>query len=252
MTISDAQIIAYVDGELDAQGRAEVEAAAAADPGIAAALARHQALRRRVADAHADALHEPAPPHLEALIRNAAPPRGPAEVVDIAARRAQRARQASGAAAAARPWALLAAGFGAGVLCVGLLLSRSQGLYAAHGRALRAEGQLARALDRDLASDPEAAKGPIRVGLSFKARDGRYCRTFTAADARSLSGVACREGPGWDIRAAVFTRPTPAEGPYRTAAAATPAPILTAVQGLIDGAPLDARAEAAARAHGWR
>lgn len=250
MTISDAKVIAYVDGELDAEGRVEVEAAAAADPTIADALSRHEALRQRVADAHA--LHEPTPPDLEALIRNAAPRQRAAEVVDIAARRAQRARQASGAAAAARPWALLTAGFCAGMLVVGLVTDRSPGLYAAHGRELTAEGQLARALDRDLPSDPEAGRGPIRVGLSFKSRDGRYCRTFTAADAASLAGMACREGGAWDVRAAVFVRPTSAAGPYRTAAASTPAPILTAVQDLIDGAPLDARAETEARAHGWR
>lgn len=246
MTVSETKIIAYVDGELDAQGRAEVEAAAASDPEVAAALRRHQALRRRIAGAHAEALEEPAPARLEALIRNAGP-RGPAEVVDLAARRAQRATTR-----AARPWALLAAGFAAGAVMVAMFASRPAGLYATHGRELVAEGRLAGALDRQLASDP-AARGPIRVGLSFKARDGRYCRTFTADSGAALSGLACREGRAWAIRTAVFGGTQPAQGgPYRTAGSATPAPVLSAVQDLIEGAPLDAKGEAQARANGWR
>jgi hypothetical protein len=169
-------------------------------------------------------------------------------VVDLAARRASRSRPAFGGAA--RPWALLAAGVAAGVLVVSLFTNRSPGLYSTHGRELVAQGGLAQALDRNLASAPESA-APIRVGLSFKARDGRYCRTFTVA-ASSLAGLACREGLAWDIRAAVFTRSASTEGAYRTAAASTPAPIVAAVQDLIEGSPLDAKGEAEAKARGWR
>jgi hypothetical protein len=248
MTIPEEKIIAYVDGELDADSRAEVEAAAAADPDVTAALLRHRTLRRRLAEAHADVLHEPPPAALEALIRGAELRRGPAEIVDLSARRAQRSRPTL--TRRAQPWALLAAGFGAGLLVMGLVLGRPTGFYAAHDGQLTARGQLARTLDRELASDAAAGAGPVRIGLSFKARDGRYCRTFTAP--ASLTGVACREGPSWNIRAAVFAGPTPAETPYRTAAAGAPAPVLSAVQDMIDGAPLDAGAEKAARARGWR
>jgi hypothetical protein len=247
MTIPVEKIMAYVDGELDADSRAEVEAAAAADPDVAAALSRHEALRRRVADAHADVLHEPPPAELEALIRGANLRQGPPEVVELSARRAQRSRPTL---TRAQPWALLAAGFAAGLLVMTVFANRSPALYTTHGRQLTAQGQLARALDHDLASDPAASAGPVRVGLSFKARDGRYCRTFNAAPA--LAGVACREGPAWNIRTAVFTQSKPAETPYRTAAATTPAPVLSAVQDMIDGAPLDAGAEKGAQARGWR
>jgi len=262
MTISEDKIIAYVDGELAPEERAEVEAAAAAEPEIAAALAQHQALRGRLEGVHADVLEEPAPAHLEALIRGSGPrpqpvpepapkpaPK-PAEVVDLAARRAQRAKAA--VRDSARPWALLAAGFAAGVVITGLFAGRPAELFATHGHVLVAEGRLAQALDRDLASDPRSASGPVRVGLSFKARDGGYCRTFSTEAQAALAGVACRKGEAWTIRAAVFNPPAPPQGAYRTAASAAPAPVLSAVQDLIDGAPLDAQAEAQARAHGWR
>jgi hypothetical protein len=133
-----------------------------------------------------------------------------------------------------------------------LFPGRPAGLYATHGGVLVAEGGLARALDRDLASDPRSASGPVRVGLSFKARDGGYCRTFIADGTAAMAGVACRKGQAWAIRTAVFNPPAPSEGAYRTAASAAPAPVLSAVQDLIDGAPLDAQAEAQARARGWR
>jgi hypothetical protein len=250
MTVSEDKIIAYVDGELAPEDRAEVEAAAAAEPEVAAALAQHQALRRRLAGVHADVLEESVPAHLEALIRAAGPRPESAEVVDLAARRAQRTKSAL--RGGARPWALLAAGFAAGAVITGLFAGRPAELYATHGHVLVAEGRLARALDRDLASDPKSASGQVRVGLSFKARDGGYCRTFVTEAEAPMAGVACRKGQAWAIRTAVFNPPAPPEGDYRTAASAAPAPVLSAVQDLIDGAPLDAQAEARARARGWR
>ncbi len=59
--ISFEMLSAYVDGELDAADAAHVAAAAAADPKLATAIARLQALRASVADGIPDFVHLPTP-----------------------------------------------------------------------------------------------------------------------------------------------------------------------------------------------
>ena len=56
MKFSQEDLMAYADGELDAETRAAVEAAMAEDPSIAAEVARHRALRDRVHGAFAGTL----------------------------------------------------------------------------------------------------------------------------------------------------------------------------------------------------
>jgi hypothetical protein len=253
MSLSETTLAAYVDGELDAAGRAEVEAAAKTDPEVRAALARHQVLRGRLAQTYDPVLEEPAPEELEAFIRAAVGRAGaPAGIIDLAARRQARAATPPPSGGIPR-WAAMAACFVCGVLvAAGGLTMNSPGLIRAQGRELLAQGLLARALDHDLASDPHPTSRIVRVGLSFRAHDGAYCRTFSAADGAPLSGVACRDKANWTLRAATFSGGAPSRSAYRTAASEIPPAVMTAVDGLIDGAPLDAQGEAAARAKGWR
>ena len=65
----------------------------------------------------------------------------------------------------------------------------------------------------------------------------------------SVAGLACRRGEDWTLE--VLAAAPVAEGEVRTAAA-MPLPVLQAVDAAIDGEPLDAAAEAAARDAGWR
>jgi hypothetical protein len=109
-----------------------------------------------------------------------------------------------------------------------------------------AQGALARALDGQLAAD----QGAIRIGISFKTADGRYCRTFQSAPDR-LAGLACRGDGRWIVRTVTASAPT-AEAAYRTAGDETPPEVLAAVDQALAGEPLDAKAERAARDHGWR
>jgi RNA polymerase sigma-70 factor, ECF subfamily len=93
MKYSDEILMAYADGELDEATRAEIDAAAAADPAVAAAIARHRQLRERLRAGFDRVLDEPVPRRLvEALdasadaeraagpaplpMRHAAPPAG--------------------------------------------------------------------------------------------------------------------------------------------------------------------------------
>ncbi|MFN3843995.1 MAG: zf-HC2 domain-containing protein, partial [Rehaibacterium terrae] len=61
MRISDERLMAYVDGELDAAQAAQVEAAIAADPALAAAVARQRRLRERLRAAFDPVLDQPVP-----------------------------------------------------------------------------------------------------------------------------------------------------------------------------------------------
>ncbi|HZZ34508.1 MAG TPA: zf-HC2 domain-containing protein [Caulobacteraceae bacterium] len=236
MSFTDERLSAYVDGELDEPARAEVEAAIAADPALAERVATHRRLRLRLSDAYAGALDEPIPDAWTQLTRSA-----PSPIVDLARERARRRP-----APAWTGWAAIAASLAAG-LVIGRLVLPSQGLISGAGASMIARGPLDRALTEQLASAQAGA--PIRIGLSYRSNEGRYCRTFQAR--AGLAGLACREGDAWRVRMAVSQPPAP-RTEYRTAGAETPAAVLSLVDETIAGEPLDARAEAAARARHWR
>lgn len=244
--LKDQALMAYVDGELDETQRQALEASIAGDPQLAREVERQRALRAGVQGAFADVLDEPVPDRLTALIAREAADDEPLVLRPQFGARKPRTRSFHAA-----QWAAIAAslvlgagiGLAAGAFGPGLL---DPAPIATEGGRMVARGALAKALDGQLAAD---AAGEVQVGLSFRARDGAYCRTFRVAQAQT-AGVGCRQGEGWTVRA---TADAPAgQGDYRTAASATPAPILAAVEELIAGEPLDAAQEAAARARGWR
>ncbi|HKT76108.1 MAG TPA: anti-sigma factor, partial [Sphingobium sp.] len=109
---------------------------------------------------------------------------------------------------------------------------------------LRAQGQLASALDSQLASTQQDAA--IRIGLSFQRKGGGWCRSF---DGKSLAGVACRNEQGWQVQQ--LLPGTEQASAYRQASSGDPR-IMATVDALIDGTPADANQEAAAKAKGWR
>jgi hypothetical protein len=222
----DLTIAAYVDGELDADARARFEAELTHDPSLAVEVAAQRRLRDRLAAAYDPVLAEPVPLNLKLA----------AEATnDRPARRFGLPQ-----------WAAVAASLVVGVL-VGRMVPPQppQGPFTTEGGAMAARSELAQALDRRLT----AQAGPIRVGLSFQANDGRYCRTFQSARDR-LAGLACRDDERWQVH--TVTTWAPAATDYRTAGAETPPEILAAIDALIAGEPLDAAAEHAARQRGWK
>ncbi|MDP1631738.1 MAG: zf-HC2 domain-containing protein [Caulobacter sp.] len=238
MTVTDEMLMAYVDGELDADTAAAVEAAAAADAALAGRLAGQRLLAGAVAGAFADIAQEPVPDRLIDAVRA-----GRADtVVSLDAARQRRAPPAWG-------WI---SGIAAGVvggLVIGLTLPHGGDPLV--GGDMRARGALASALDAQLASAPP--KGAlVQVGLTFRSKDNRYCRTFTVTRGEGPAGLACRDGDTWIVRMAVPRAGGRAAGDYRTAAAETPPAVIAAVEDMITGESLDARAEAAAKAEGWR
>ena len=247
MKIDDRKLIAYVDGELDAAGRAEVEAAVAADPVLGVRLDEHRLLRGKVAGAYARVADESVPARLMAAAQAGA--RANADnVVKLADRRKPPPPPKVSRPVAWPAWGSMAATLMVGVVA-GYLLSQQTPAAMAPGfdGALVARGGLAKALDNNLS----ATSGPVRLGLSFKTADARYCRTFQV-DAQRTAGIACREGARWVARMTTEA-PRPAQGfDYRTAATATSPAVLAAVDAMIEGEPLDRQGEIAAKARRWR
>ncbi len=232
MAIDDEKLMAYADGELDPTESAQIEGAIAADPALRDRVEAHRRMRTRLSASFEGVLEEPVPERLLAAARGEK--RG--EVVDLAARRTARWP-------AARRWGAMAASLAAGLLIGVGVMNAQTPLIAVTGDGMSARGALARALDTQLASDQESA---VRIGLSFRAQDGDYCRTFELAE-RETAGLACRAGNGWTVEMT-----TAHEGGGEVRQAAAPAEILNAVDAMIDGEPLDADSEARARDAGWR
>lgn len=185
---------------------------------------------RRLSAAFDGVLNEPVPERLNALLAEPAP-----QVVDLGAVRAQRRGMSSWAA-----WGGMAA-----TLVLGTLIGTRLAPPGGEGTDLVATGAIARALDQQLASAPP---GPVAVQISFKARDGRYCRSFSTA---ASAGLACREpGGAWALQQVVAVAAPPSGG-MRQAASSLPAAVLAAVDASMAGEALNAEQERVARDTGW-
>lgn len=241
MRFSDETLMAYADGELDLVARAEIEAAMARDPEVARAVERHRLMAAQVRSAYEGVLVEPVPARLASLVS----PAVAAPVAGIAARSGDRRITVGPMRLPA--WAALAASVAVG-LFIGILVARPVAApYEAVDGALVARGALDAALTSQLASAPSASG--VSIGISFRDRDGDYCRTFHLRRDASVSGLACRSGESWHLQ--VLAAVPTLDGELRPAAA-MPIPVLHAVDAAIDGEPLDPAAESAARDAGWR
>lgn len=242
MHIDDETLMAYADGELDAATRAAVESAMHDDPQLARRVARQRAVRARVQAAFAPALAEPVPERLLASARGT----GPRADSVIALRRTPRARWSW------PQWSALAASLVLGALLGPRLLSPSgpEAPVDTRGGGLRAGGALAHALSDQLASaQPPGAQ--VQIGVSFRARSGAYCRTFVLRETQPLAGVACRERSSWQVVTLTQSEAERPNASYVPASSVLPPAVARTLDELISGEPLDAAAEAAARARGW-
>lgn len=249
MKFSDEVLQAYAEGNLDQSTRAALEQAMRADVTLARRLARLRAAAQESL--------RPAP---------AGQPGGRAKVVQLAAVRASRAGQPGALRRPRRRWlewgALLL------VLLVGLVLGKfglarweiggggdreGAAVLASHDGQLVARGRLARALDQQIGG-AAVVEGDVRVGLSFVAREGAYCRSFTlAGNALDLSALACRSGAEWRVPVLMqSTRPLPQMGQRRLGSASLPGPIYDAIDQRMVGAVLDPRAELEAIRRDWQ
>ena len=265
-------VMAYVDGEMPPEDIALFEPRLAREPALADAVARERTLRASLQSAYAPVLDEPMPARLLDLlaIPDATAKAAPLHLVAPPAAAANEAQPAGAndAASAALPhasrWRWPQFGAIAASLALGVLLGArvlappaatggdTLALAVAPDGAITAQGALRTALEQDVAGtvlDPNAKVG---VGLTFQDRGKQYCRAFTL-DAAS-SGIACKQEGGWVVAHLERGRNARAgeQGGYRTASSPLSPTLLQAIDAMREGDTLDAAAEAAAKARGWK
>lgn len=138
--------------------------------------------------------------------------------------------------------AALAAG-----LVIGIALRPASQFTTDQSGRVMAQGDVSKALDRQLAS-AQAADAATQIGISFRDKGGRDCRTFSSG---AHAGLACHETDGWVIQILTRHQAEDAGAEYRMASSAMPQAVRQAVTARIQGAPFDARQEESARAAGW-
>jgi hypothetical protein len=230
-------LMAYADGELDAETRRAIEAEMAVDPQVAQEIERHRAMRAEVGGAFAGVLEEPVPDRLLRAAKKTAP----------------KAAQPSRRQWSWPEWTSIAASLVIGVLGGRALLQqpdRSSGIIVAgvDGRVI-AGGALAQALSEQLSSQDGSG---VDIGLTFRSKSGEYCRTFGANAANVVVGFACRDAEVWRIDMLSTAPRAESGGGYRMASTQLPAPIVQAIAARMQGEALDADEEAIARQRRWR
>ena len=233
MKFSQETLMAYADGELDAQTRRAIEAEMAVDPQLAQEIERHRALRSDVVQAFAGILDERVP---DRLLR--------AATKTSAAQRRQWSWP---------EWTSIAASLLIGILAGRALLPQSGsngGLIVADSAGqIVASGALAQALSQQLSSEDGAG---IDIGLTFRAKSGEYCRTFGARSPTPVVGFACREADAWRIDTLSAAPRRESTGAYRMASTQLPTPVVQAIAERMQGEALDADDEVMARRRGWK
>lgn len=239
--IDPEHLQAYLDGALDADARARIEAAVAEDPALAADVAAASRLRARLRAEFDPVLDEPMPERFAALLEAPATPAG-----SVAGNvRAFPARRPS-----PRPaWWMLAAASVA-VVATGLWWQAARAPVRMADGVAFAGGALAESLDTGLAGAP-GADADVAIGLTFRDRDGRWCRSFEMPEA-TLSGLACRESGRWRLPLLERGARVPAGDALRQASSPASPALLGAIDARIAGEPLSADEERAARDAGWR
>lgn len=232
MTFDRAAIAAFVDGELDLVSAKRMEKAMADDAGLAKAVEAERTLRALLS-AHFDPVaEEPVPDRLAGLLSS--------NVSNLDEQRVKNA--ARWYRPSVMQWGAMAASLVVGLMIGGTALNRDAGYVRDDGDALVASGDLAEALQSQLAST-QGTNPEIRIGTSFAAKDGGYCRTFESA---SLDGIACGAGKDWQLKQ---TLSGTGAGAYRQASAGA---LAEAAAAMMAGEPMDAATEKAAADKGWR
>ena len=242
MPIDDERLLAWIDGELEPTQAAEVAAAVAIDPALAARAKAHRAIAAQLRSGFDTLLSAPIPAAMAAAARPIA------TVTDLSAvRHARQSRLAPPTRRFQLPqWSAIAA-----TLAVGIIAGRmtydigAQPIMVQGDSGLQANGRLAAALDGQLASAP--ANGAVRIQITFRSRDGEVCRSWSAS---GQDGVACHSGDRWRIMASLAA-PTANRSEYRMAGSSDPK-VLAIIDGMIDGETFDATRELESRRNHWR
>lgn len=252
MKWTDEELMAYADGELAIERRVALDDALRYDAQLHDRVRTLQAQRQRISAAFASVLEEPVPDRLTALLAAPATEAPPPPVVDLAAERERRNNVRRSLPSWAQ-WGGMAASVVLGV-AIGMQInglgtpSAGDALVSEAGGRLVAGGQLAQALNGQLAGDAAAGStAPVAVPVSFIDKDGQYCRAFST---ERLAGLACRDASHWTIQTA--TGPERAmSGEMRQASSPLPRAVLEAIDARMTGSALNSAQEQQARDRAW-
>jgi len=241
----DAQIYAYVDGELDAETSQRLEADSRGDAALAARISQQRRLRARLRAEFDPVVSEPVPQRLSDAL---AGPKPGAAVTPIGAARKDGGRTPR-AAWSLREWTAVAAMLAVGIF-IGVLAPHGSGdsPFATQEGRLVAADYLATALSTQLAgAAPQDAAA--RIGMSFRTAGGEYCRTFTLES--GAGGLACRRDERWSVELLDSAAAQPGGDGFRQASSALSPAMLGAIAALGAGDPLTVDEERRGVAAGW-
>ncbi len=231
----EESVFAYIDGQVEGEELARIQAMIDADPALQAMVVEHCALADRLQSGFSTILEEPIP---AALLERVS---AGADVSSLAAARTRREQRR--VAWNNSNWGAMAATFAAGLIGGAIFTGGLEGPVVERGGHLVASGQLEHALNSQLAST-QGANAPVRIGLTFKNHSGTICRSFIA---EAAEGVACREGSDWQLQG-LLAGENGRTGDYRMAASSGTAEL---VDRLIAGDTFDQAQERAALATNW-
>lgn len=258
MSISDETLMAYVDGELDANARAEVEEYLASSPDGRERLEVFQATGRGLSELFEQPMREPVPQRLlDAVIASD-------NVVPFGAVRRHKSTRTQSYWPAALAACLTVLAAGGSAYWYGHSagkLDRNFGVeVAADGRRVASKA-LAAVLDGTPAGvDAKASiseqQAKITPVFTFAKEDKSYCRQYTIAAGHSeaIGGVACRSADGqWQVEAQATFDPAPNRTGQIAPAGGDGGPpeVEAAVDQMIAGDVLKPEVEAALIARGW-
>lgn len=245
----DETLMAFADGELDAETAVRVEAAMETDDELVMRVATFIESRAAVAAELKPLIDEPVPEALtrsvEAMVAASRQPKSePARSENVVQLRPAR-RTASPSWVMPLAASLVAIAFGIGGYLAGQANAPSASAPVIAGIA---DPAMVRTLNT-AASGAEAnvADGSMKLVSSFRDGDGALCREFELMQAGGPATVtvACRSGQNWSVRLAV-AGPAASAGAYQPAGAAETVDAFLTTIGA--GAPLSQADEKAALA----
>lgn len=228
MSITDDELAAFADNELESERRAEIAAAVAADPSLARKVEQHLALRARLGSHFAPVLEQEVPARLKDLLDTEG------RVIDLAEAKEKRNR------ASKIKWGWIAAPALAACVALAVFLPRGSQVPEGYARA-----DLAEALDTQLVASQDMDE-PTQILLSFQRENGQYCRAFQSS---ASSGIACRDETGWAL--VEQAGGTALDDTEFRQAGNSQEELLERAQEMAAGPALDAQAEREAMETGW-
>jgi hypothetical protein len=230
--MTDEKVMAYVDGELTPEDRSALERRLASDRQLQCAVANERLLRSKFAETYDPTLAEEVPQRLLQLLERPNPQVLPFRRPRIAPAGWRWQHLTAMAASLA-----LALFLGNGLL--------SNDRAAEDQAGFRITKETAEALNVQLAST-QSANAPVQIGVSFIGPEGQPCRTFGVSEG---AGLACRSGNEWKLE--LFAPGTGSSGTEFQRAESGSTAVMSKVQELIAGEPMDGRQERQARDAGW-